>query len=134
MAAHAAVEAAVTVDGGTWLDGGGCDSRIEAPRARWSQLAGLPRHYSSGTAVRKDRADAAEELGDQDGGVALRLGAVDPLPHQRGANPAPSIHYRISAGRICAGQGARPGQERAARVGTSATWGARRTCGSKQRV
>jgi hypothetical protein len=30
-------------------------------------------------AVRKDRADAAEELGDKDGDVALRLGAVDPL-------------------------------------------------------
>jgi hypothetical protein len=27
----------------------------------------------------KDRADAAEELGDEDGGLALRLGAIDPL-------------------------------------------------------
>jgi hypothetical protein len=35
--------------------------------------------------MRKDRADAAEELGDEDDVVALCLGAVDPL-QRCGAN------------------------------------------------
>ena len=52
---------------------------------RWSQLAGLPRHCGSGTTVRKDRADTTEELGDEDGSVALRFGAIDPL-QWRGVN------------------------------------------------
>lgn len=29
--------------------------------------------------MRKNRANAAEELGDEDGNMALRLGVVDPL-------------------------------------------------------
>jgi hypothetical protein len=29
--------------------------------------------------MRRDRADAAEELDDEDSGVAVRLGTVDPL-------------------------------------------------------
>jgi hypothetical protein len=59
-------------------------------------VAGLPRRCGLRTAVRKDRADAAEELGDEDGGLALRHRSTT----ARGANlrrrwtgPAPSIHY-----------------------------------------
>jgi hypothetical protein len=33
--------------------------------------------------VRKNRVDAAEELGDENGGVALCLDAVDPLQRHR---------------------------------------------------
>jgi hypothetical protein len=46
-------------------------------------------------------ASVAEELGDEDGGLALHLGVVNPLQ---------------LAGRICPGEGAWHGQERAARV------------------
>jgi hypothetical protein len=54
------------------------------PAAVESAAASLLGCYGSGTAMRKGRADAAEELGDKDGGVALRFGAVDPL-HRCGA-------------------------------------------------
>jgi hypothetical protein len=62
----------------------------------------------------KDRADAAEELGDEDGGVALRLGIVDPLLHQRGAN-------------LC-------GPGRAAWAGASSAGGNERHLGSEAHV
>ena len=52
---------------------------------RCHTVAGLPGCCDLGTVVRKDKADAIEEIGDEDGGVAMRLGAVDPL-QQRGAN------------------------------------------------
>jgi hypothetical protein len=60
--------------------------------------------------VRKDRADTAEELGDGDDVVALRLGAIDPL-QRRGAN---------LRGRGCAARA-----ERGARAGGSNARGAR---------
>jgi hypothetical protein len=70
------------------------------------ELAGRPHgHCGSGTAVRKGRADSAKELGDEDGGVALRLGAIDPL-QRRGVN----LHGRgraARAGARCAGRSER---------------------------
>ena len=65
------VEAAPTADGGR-------GSRMEAP-ATVESVAGLPRRCGLRMAVGKDTADAAKELGDEDSGVALRLGAVNPL-------------------------------------------------------
>jgi hypothetical protein len=50
-----------------------------------SAATGLPERYGSGIVVRKDRANAAEEPGDENGGVALCLDVVDPL-QQHGAN------------------------------------------------
>jgi hypothetical protein len=61
-----------------------------------SAVADLLGRCNSRAAVGKNRADAVEELGDEDGGVALHLGTVDPL---------------LSAGRICTGEGARCGRE-----------------------
>ena len=61
----------------------------------------------------KDRANAAEELGDEDGGVALRLGAVDPL-QRRGAN---------MRGR---------GREREARAERGPRAGVRGVCGARR--
>jgi hypothetical protein len=46
-----------------------------------SAVSGPLGRYNSRAAVGKNRADAAEELGDDDGGVALHLGTVDPLLH-----------------------------------------------------
>jgi hypothetical protein len=67
-----AVEAAATVDGVTHA--------VEAAvivgwrRPALVELADRPHgHCGSGTAVRKGRANVAEELGDEDGGVALRV-------------------------------------------------------------
>jgi hypothetical protein len=51
----------------------------------WNQQAGLPGRCGSRAAVRKNRANPAEELGDEDGDMALRLGVVNPL-QQRGMN------------------------------------------------
>jgi hypothetical protein len=59
--------------------------------------------------MRKGRADAAEDLGDKDGGVALRFGVVDPL-HRCGANLR--------------------GQERAALAEQGARAGASDACGA----
>jgi hypothetical protein len=122
-----AMEAAVAADGGTRCGGGGRDGRWwhlarrrrlrpsdRGALPRWSQLAGLPRRYGSGTAMRKERADAAEELGDEDGGMALRLGIVDPLPQQHGAN-------------LC-------GPGRAAWAGASSAGGSARHLGSEAHV
>jgi hypothetical protein len=88
----------VIADGGTRRDGSDRDGRWWHPArwrqpqqsnggapSRWSQSACLPGRCGSRTVVRKDRANAAEELGDEDGGVALRLGTVDPL-QRCGAN------------------------------------------------
>ena len=69
------MEAAAIADGGTRCgggarrDGGSRDSRMEAPR-HFGVDHGRPTW---------DEAGMAEELGDEDGGVALHLGAVDPL-------------------------------------------------------
>ena len=87
-------KAATTADGGTrcgggaWGHGGdGCGSQMEVPRrsgvsqgrSTWALWLG-----ASGTAVRKDRRPAQpKELGDEDGGMALRLGAIDPLQRVR---------------------------------------------------
>jgi hypothetical protein len=83
-------------DGGTQRGGGGHDNRWRHPARwkrpqqsdggdslQWSQPAGLLVRCSLGTAVRKDKADATKELGDEDGGVALRFSAVDPLQRRR---------------------------------------------------
>jgi hypothetical protein len=86
------VKAAATTDGSTHRNGGCCDSKWwhltrwrrlrqsdgGAP-LRWSQPASLLGRCGSGTAVRKDRGNAAEELGNEDSGVALHLGVIDPL-------------------------------------------------------
>jgi hypothetical protein len=44
--------------------------------------------------VRKDRADATEELGDENGGVALCLDTVDPL-QQRGRTSTSEGERRV---------------------------------------
>jgi hypothetical protein len=69
--------------------------------------------------MRKDRADAAEELGDGDDVVALCLGAVDPL-QRCGAN--------------LRGRGHATRAERGARAGGSNARGARSAGVSKRRV
>jgi hypothetical protein len=79
------------------------------PAAVESAVASLLGCYGSGTEMRKGRADGAEDLGDKDGGVALRFGVVDPL-HRCGANLR--------------------GQERAALAEQGARAGASDACGA----
>jgi hypothetical protein len=83
MTAPDVVEAAVTADGDTRRCGGRRASWMEAPRHGGvrSRTTWTLRLEDDG---KEDRANAAEELGDEDDGLALRLGAIDPLQRARG--------------------------------------------------
>ena len=67
-----AAEAVATTDGGT---------RCGGRRATWWRRPrqGYLGAMARGRGEEGHEAGAAEELGDEDGGVALHLGAVDPL-------------------------------------------------------
>jgi hypothetical protein len=92
MASPDAVEAPRTVEAAA-ADGWKCPAAVESARQAWALRLGDGGEEGH-------EAGAAAEPGDEDGGVARHLDAVDPL--QR-------------TGRICAGEGARRRREQATR-------------------